>query len=244
MKKVQEVDIQREHLAVIGLNNVSVIDTRVNKLNNNYHSYCSIIAHQDTNAPIFGSALQAKDATLANITALPATGLSVNDKLVIIAIPEGFSPFFTNPSIAGLFIAEKYMEFSQGGVHTVEIIPMKGALPDNVNKRTLTVEPTSGVNTVSEYVILPTIQPVTLGPSQDVAYGGGILSLPTSYSKSAGNYLTPWPLARPSNGSSSLPGYTAIAIIFKDLAGEGILSVSPIFGGIIASKMIADILNS
>lgn len=243
-KKVTEVDIQRSHLAVVGLNNVSVIDTRVNKLNNDYHSFCSIIAHQDTNAPIFGSALLARDASAANVLALSSAGLSLNDKFAVVAIPEAFHPTFTIPSIAGLFIAEKYMEFTQGGVHTVEIVPMKGSTPDEVNRRTLTVEPTSGVNTVSEYVVLPTLQPVTLGPSLSIPYGAGSLPLPSSYSKSAGNYMTMWPLTRPQNVSSAEAGYTAIVIIFKDMAGQGNLSVSPIFGGVIASKMIADILNS
>lgn len=238
-------EIQRSQLAVIGLSNVSVIDTRVNKLNNDYQDFITMISNLDSNTPIFGSAVQARDVTAGNILAFPAANLSTNDKLVALALPPKFRPKMVFDAIAGLLIAEKYMEFSQGGTHTVEIILMNGNFKDDKNSRVLTVEPTSGVNTVSEYVILPTIQPLLLGPTEDVAYAGGTAPFTNSYSKSAGNYLSPWPIQAPyTETPTNKFAYSAILVVFKDLAGQGNLSVTPIFSGQIASKMVADILNS
>lgn len=240
-----KAEIQRSELAVVALSNVSVIDTRVNKLNNDYQDYVSLIKHQDSNTPIFGSAMQAKDATAGNVTAFAAAGISLSDKFIALSLPNTFRAKMVNDAIAGLLITEKYMEFTQGGVHTVEVIPMIGATVDERNRRTLTVENTSGVNSVSEYVVLPTVQPLTVGPVVDTAFNGGIAPFASSFSKSAGNYLTPWPLIAPyTEGVSSKAAYSTILIVFKDLAGQGNLSVTPIFSGLIASKMIADILNS
>lgn len=244
-KTVVPVEIQRSQLAVIGLSNVSVIDTRVNKLNNDYQDFVDTVRHNDSNTPLFGSAIQAKNATAANIVALDQSNLTLEDKLVVITLPSGFRPKLINDAIAGLLIAEKYMEFTQGGTHSVDIQLMKGIQLDAINSRNLVVEPTSGVNTVSEYVVLPTIQPQTLGPVQNLVYNAGLIPVPSSYAKSAGNYLTPWPISAPYVTSSLLAtSYSQVVIIFRGMKDQGNISVTPIFTGVIAAKMVADIMNT
>lgn len=242
-RKITSAQIQRSQLAVVGLNNVSIVDTRVNKLNNNYQDYVDILRNTDCNAPIFGSAIQAKAVTAGNALAFAQANITTDDQVVIIMLPNTFSPAILRSAIAGLLITEKYMEFSQGGIHAVEIIPMIGQTVDTVNRRILSVEPTAGVNTVAEYVVLPTVQPFTLGPVINTVYQGGTAPIPEGYSKSAGNYMTPWPLDRPFTVGGD-GGYSAILVAFKGMAGEGILSVTPIFTGVMAATQISEILNS
>lgn len=244
-KKLVHAQIQRSQLAVVGMNNVSVIDTRVSKLNNDYQDFIHILTHLDTNMPIFGSAVLAREASPATVLALGAAGITTRDKIVVFALPNSFNAAAVSQAIAGILISEKYMRFNQGGVHNVEIIPMFGNQPDEINRRALIVEPTSGVNSVSEYVVLPTQQPLTLGPVREVAAFGGTVPYSPVYSKSAGNYLTPWPLGR-LDAAPEGKEYSMIIVAFKEAAldTENQYSVSPIFAGIIASHMIADILNS
>lgn len=242
-KRPTQVDIQKDQLAIVGMNNVSVIDNRINKLNNDYQNFVDALSSTGYNAPIFSRAMNASNASAAEVIALGGTGLTLEDKVVVISLGSLIRPTLTNDCVAALLFAENYMNFKQGRVHDVEIHLMKGANNyDVANMRTLVVEPTAGVNSVAEYTVLPCVQPITIGMARSVAFNGGTIKLPSAGSRSAGNYITPWPMQQFEETDPNL--YKAIVVIFKGMKDKGELSVTPVFGGTVAARMVAEMLNS
>lgn len=242
-KRIVSADIQRSQLGVVGLNNVSVVDTRISKLSNDYQNYVDTLIALTGIVPVYPTTLPAYDVQASTINALPGIGLTTDDKIAIIALPAQPRAYMIKQYIAALSITEKYTQFSQGDVHTVEIIPFFGSAADTVNSRVLTVDATGAVNTTSEYVVLPAVQPSTLGVVKSIGYGAGELKFQAEYGRSAANYLAPWCM-QPYNGESQ-EAYTAIAVIFKGKAGDdkNQYSVLPIFGGLQAAHLVAEILN-
>jgi len=239
--------LQTGNLAVLAFSNVTVVDRLYTRLNNNYGDLLQTIGASFQRLPVYGQPLIAHNATAAE-QAL-SLGISASDKVVPLIYSlsgDNIAGRLGGLSIAALDVVMNFDNFTQGYDLSVQWKFINNlADGDELTdlQRLFTVTPTAGVNTFSEFAILPVVTPEYITGLGTVTVDGQTIGAITSGTKTRGSYLYPVSQSYLSNPSDpSVPAGSFL--IFKNCAAVPEIKVTPIFAHSLTPALLQEMMTS
>lgn len=188
------------YLGVKGLSNVNIVDRTYSQADNTFDTYLDNLHRIARSAPIGGIPITASVPTAAMIAHYGGL-FNANDLVAHVAYNISSNGGAAIPStwqIAAWLIEERYLNFTQGFQHMLKFRHFSSINPDPIPlvslDRDLVVEPSGGVNTTSEYIVLPMTPDLQLSTPNDLLVGADLLPIINDAGKGRRSLLYPLPM--------------------------------------------------
>lgn len=228
------------YLGVKSLSNVSLTDRNFSQADNSFDSYLENLHRIARSAAIGGLPIPALVPTAGMLAHYPGL-FNVNDLVAHVAFkipPDAGSLTPSTWQIAAWLIEERFTNFTQGAQHVLKIRHFSSVAPvtpvPSID-RDIIVEPTGGVNTSSEFVVLPMVPDMQLNGLGTELVDGDALPVINGVTKGRRSLLYPLPFYSRINDGKGLVGVEnsveAAIFIFDSLAisAEASVTITPVY---------------
>jgi len=242
--------------AVVALLNSDLVDRSFDVFANGYKDFLTLVNNQGDQPPLYPEPLIARAAS-AGVVSVFGNNVAADDLVVVLSFDLGTPATELrgnniNTALVGLFIEEVYTNFAQGRDHQVEVLPFRTLTPTGLSNdiaRKIKVTPTGGVNTISQYVILPVLTSQNLGAQGTLAVGPDTIPAYTSNSAGKFAFMAPLPMRLSSTLDPETNGvFAAVVVVFKGMASYASdqlsIKVTPVFSHYQSRQVMYELIKT